>query len=98
MKKLAKKHISLVRLIQVDIAVHEMLHILGQTHEQSRNDRNRYVKIIWKNVISGHEENFYRVLTYDRNPYDLGSIMQYEPLVKKNKMVLLNSVINRFYK
>lgn len=64
----------------VDIAVHEMLHILGQTHEQSRNDRNRYVKIIWKNVISGHEENFYRVLTYDRNPYDLGSIMQYEPL------------------
>lgn len=84
MKKMAKKNIFVFfRLIQVDIAVHEMLHILGQTHEQSRNDRNRYVKIIWKNVISGHEENFYRVLTYDRNPYDLGSIMQYEPLVKK---------------
>uniref|UniRef100_A0A8W8MGF7 Metalloendopeptidase n=1 Tax=Magallana gigas TaxID=29159 RepID=A0A8W8MGF7_MAGGI len=61
----------------VGIAMHEMLHRLGQRHEQARNDRNRYVKIVWKNIQSGKESNFYRTFTYDRNPYDVGSVMQY---------------------
>ncbi|XP_062585892.1 uncharacterized protein LOC134247569 [Saccostrea cucullata] len=61
----------------VSIAVHEMLHRIGQRHEQSRNDRDRYVKIIWDNIDPNYKNNFYRRLTYNLNPYDVGSVMQY---------------------
>ncbi|XP_048771441.2 uncharacterized protein LOC125677425 [Ostrea edulis] len=61
----------------VRIAVHEMLHRLGQRHEQSRKDRDRYVNIQWENINPGTEYNFYRRMTYNRNPYDFGSVLQY---------------------
>ncbi|XP_056004045.1 uncharacterized protein LOC125661029 [Ostrea edulis] len=61
----------------VRIAVHEMLHRLGQRHEQSRKDRDRYVNIKWENINPGTEYNFYRRMTYNRNPYDFGSVLQY---------------------
>ncbi|XP_061190290.1 uncharacterized protein LOC133198173 [Saccostrea echinata] len=61
----------------VGIAVHEMLHRIGQRHEQSRSDRDRYVRIVWKNIDPDMKYNFYRRLTYNRNPYDVGSVMQY---------------------
>lgn len=84
MKELAKNIIDcLLHHTKVGIAMHEMLHRLGQRHEQARNDRNRYVKIVWKNIQSGKESNFYRTFTYDRNPYDVGSVMQYGFTVKK---------------
>jgi hypothetical protein len=31
-------------------AMHEILHALGLFHEQSRNDRDRFVKVVWENV------------------------------------------------
>ncbi|XP_061190204.1 uncharacterized protein LOC133198071 [Saccostrea echinata] len=61
----------------VSTSVHEMLHRLGQRHEQSRSDRDRYVRIVWKNINPDNKFNFYRRLTYNRNPYDVGSVMQY---------------------
>lgn len=30
--------------------MHEILHALGIFHEQSRNDRDRFVKVVWENV------------------------------------------------
>ncbi|XP_056002874.1 uncharacterized protein LOC125661847 isoform X2 [Ostrea edulis] len=61
----------------VFIAVHEMLHRLGQRHEQSRSDRDRYIKILWNNINSNSRYNFYRSVTYNRNPYDISSVLQY---------------------
>lgn len=61
--------------------MHELLHTLGFWHEQSRYDRDNYVRIHMDNVQSGHEHNF---LIHDQSemdllnePYDYDSVMHY---------------------
>ncbi|XP_027627874.1 meprin A subunit alpha [Tupaia chinensis] len=65
------------------IIEHEILHALGFYHEQSRTDRDDYVKIWWDEIIPGYEHNFN---TYDddfitdlNTPYDYESLMHYAP-------------------
>ncbi|XP_069548036.1 meprin A subunit beta [Brachyistius frenatus] len=60
---------------------HEFLHALGFWHEQSRADRDDYVKIMWDRISEGKEHNFN---TYNDTtssslgvPYDYGSMMHY---------------------
>uniref|UniRef100_A0A665VWV6 Metalloendopeptidase n=1 Tax=Echeneis naucrates TaxID=173247 RepID=A0A665VWV6_ECHNA len=60
---------------------HEFLHALGFWHEQSRADRDDYVKIMWDHISEGKEHNFN---TYNDTtssslgvPYDYGSMMHY---------------------
>jgi hypothetical protein len=62
--------------------MHELLHALGFWHEQSRPDRDNFVKINLQNVIAGMAYNFDK---YDSSevdtlgmPYDYDSIMHYE--------------------
>lgn len=62
-------------------ATHEVMHALGFFHEQSRTDRDRYVKILWWNIQNGMERNFQSYPngitdTLDQ-PYDVKSIMHY---------------------
>ncbi|XP_056465984.1 high choriolytic enzyme 1-like [Gadus chalcogrammus] len=60
------------------IMQHELNHALGFNHEQTRSDRDRYVRINWKNINRSSAYNFNRKNTNNLNtPYDYTSIMHY---------------------
>ena len=61
-------------------SAHEFGHALGLWHEQSRTDRDEYVKINWCNISGGKEHNFRRhdaERIEDVGPYDYDSLMHY---------------------
>ncbi|CAF1261205.1 unnamed protein product [Rotaria sordida] len=64
------------------IIQHELMHVLGFYHEQSRPDRDTYVTINRANIQSGHEHNFNKYkwdnTVFNQNTaYDFNSIMHY---------------------
>lgn len=60
------------------IIQHEILHALGFQHEQTRSDRDYYVRINWDYIDPNMAFNFYLQDTNNLNtPYDYSSIMHY---------------------
>lgn len=59
--------------------IHEIGHAFGLWHEQSREDRDRFVKINWQNIEAGKEHNFNQHIADgdDIGAYDYQSIMHY---------------------
>ena len=64
------------------LAMHEIMHALGFYHEHARSDRDKYVKIIRKNVRKGLHQNF-EFQNDDKSTrnfnYDYDSLMHYGP-------------------
>ena len=60
-------------------AIHEIGHVVGLWHEQSREDRNQFVRINFAKVRQDSFHNFSQHITDgdDIGPYDYGSIMHY---------------------
>ncbi|XP_072291318.1 hatching enzyme 1.2-like [Eucyclogobius newberryi] len=57
---------------------HELLHALGFNHEHKRSDRNRYIRVLFGNILKGKEHNFQMVKTLNLGtPYDYNSVMHY---------------------
>ena len=61
--------------------LHEMGHVVGLFHEQSRSDRNFFVTFNYANVIKGSIDNFNQLTDDNQNltSYDFASIMHYIP-------------------
>ena len=60
------------------IVIHEIGHAIGFWHEQSRPDRDQFVTIVERNIISGKASQFYkRSVDSHGHKYDYGSIMHY---------------------
>ncbi|XP_048748025.2 uncharacterized protein LOC125660234 [Ostrea edulis] len=57
--------------------IHELMHAIGQMHEQQRSDRDQYIDILYQNIPQSGRNNFDISNTFDRTPYDVESIMQY---------------------
>jgi hypothetical protein len=72
---------------------HELGHALGMWHEQSRADRNYYVRIAWENIEEEHKYNFDQHLadSKDFGEYDYQSIMHYGPFAfsKNGKQTII---------
>ncbi|XP_077350916.1 high choriolytic enzyme 1-like [Festucalex cinctus] len=60
------------------IIQHELIHVLGFQHEQTRNDRDDYVRINWENIEPAMVHNFNKQDSDSLNtPYDYTSVMHY---------------------
>lgn len=62
--------------------LHEICHALGMWHEQSRPDRDEYVRVLTDNVKEGLLHNFMKRNIFDVDslgtPYDYSSVMHYD--------------------
>lgn len=64
---------------QYGSTIHEFMHVLGFHHEQSRLDRDDYIKVLFENIQDSAKGNFKKTETdgNSMSPYDLLSITHY---------------------
>jgi hypothetical protein len=74
-----RQEVVLGPMCGVGSAIHEIGHTLGLWHEQSREDRDQYVDILWDNIKPENVDDFKQQLRYfdDVGNYNYGSIMHY---------------------
>lgn len=86
---------------QIGIIIHEIGHAIGFWHEQSRPDRDQYVKIFWNNMhFFFYAKQFWKRLKNETDSrsvgYDYGSIMHYplDAFSRNNQSTI--AIINDF--
>ncbi|KAG5672807.1 hypothetical protein PVAND_002899 [Polypedilum vanderplanki] len=71
-------------LLKFGTVIHELLHAIGFYHEQSRSDRDIFVKILTENILSDRRDNFMKLNEGEDETfgvsYDYESVMHYSPL------------------
>lgn len=61
----------------VGVAVHELGHVLGMSHEQKRRDRDNSIRMNWSNIQASWKSQFTVGDGYTKGKYDYASIMHY---------------------
>lgn len=83
-----KQQLSLANgCISTGTIMHEFIHAAGVLHEQSRNDRDKYLNMNWNNIRPGKRSNFTVVRHSGFGKYDYKSIMHYESMVQDPSFV-----------
>ncbi|OWF42694.1 Zinc metalloproteinase nas-13 [Mizuhopecten yessoensis] len=77
-----QQNVSLVSsCLRKGTVIHELMHVLGFFHEQTRPDRDAWVQIITENILPGKEYNFdkldSRLVDTLGVEYDYGSVLHY---------------------
>jgi len=63
----------------IGTAIHELGHAMGMAHEQSRPDRDKYLRIHYDNIRASQVQNFHiEPGAFTGNPYDYRSVMHYD--------------------
>lgn len=67
------------RLWKKGVVLHELCHALTVAHEQSRADRDQFIRLERQNIMPGYAANFDQLFDAGRDvgDYDYGSIMHY---------------------
>jgi len=78
-RKGGRQVINLAPRCNVMNIAHELGHTIGLWHEQSRQDRDQYVQIVWENIQADHASNFNQHLNdgEDHGAYNFDSLMHY---------------------
>lgn len=61
-----------------DTVAHELMHAMGFYHEHVRNDRDRFIRVDYGNVLPEYRYAFDRQDNYDIGKYDQFSVTHYE--------------------
>lgn len=73
------QRVSIASFCSLAAVIHEIGHVVGFWHEQSRPDRDQYITIHQENIRPGYKSDFDKINAVDSLgvPYDFNSIMHY---------------------
>lgn len=81
-KQGGEQTLTLAAAASEGVIIHELLHAVGVYHEQSREDRDKYIEILEDQIQSDATHNFQTEpgVVSPTNDYDYCSIMHYSPM------------------
>jgi len=76
--------------ITPSIVAHELGHVIGLVHEQMREDRDQYIRVVYENIPDNKHVQYEEMVGQSEfgTPYDYCSIMHYSP-VRLGRFVLV---------
>lgn len=92
---------STPKCVRHGVVIHEFMHAAGFYHQQSANDRDEFVEIVWENIKPGREHNFKKytkdTVTNFNVTYDYDSVMHYSgKAFSKNGNITIKPMVSTY--